>query len=309
MTNSLWLDPFYLENFGLIAAFLVLIGIPLFLFKDKKTQMQASWASVKSWLYTLPFIYFFIGLPEPGPFIFMCLVSIYSAKTFFQMVGIYHRNWFISLAYFGIALCGVAIYNEHDLLFFSAPFLFLTSLIFVPIFRNDAKNMVQYLSLTLICFCLFGWNLIFAGKIFELENGLYTLLYLYVLSEFSGNFSNAMSLLIPSPQVLPKLTTRTRWSGFTLSFLFTMVIAWAFRRLLFDTSDFYWMSAGFIAFIGSHLGEWTISILRRDLGIKDQGVFIIGRGDLLSRTNRVIYVYPLYTLILLLIGKLSLNIG
>ncbi len=308
MDNSLWLDAFFMENFGLIAAFLILIGIPLFFLKSKKTQFQASWASVLSWLYTLPFIYFFIGLPKPGPFIFMCLVSIYSAKTFFQMVGIYHRDAFVFLAYLGIALCGLSIYYEHDLFFLTAPFFFLIALILIPIFANNAKNMVQYMSLTLICFCLFGWNLIFAGKLFELEKGLYTLLYLYILSEFSGNFSNAMSLLIPSPQVLTKLTSRTRWSGFVLSFLFTLLLAWAFRRLLFDNSEFYWLSAGFIAFLGSHLGEWTISTLRRDLGIKDHGVFIIGRGDLLSRTNRVIFVYPLYTFVLLALGKLSLNL-
>lgn len=305
MENALWFDRFYLENFGFVAAFLVCLGVPLFIFRNTKTHFQASWASVKSWLYILPVLFFCIGLPQPGPFIFMCLVSIYSAKRFFQMTGIYHRSFFVYACYLAIAISGYCVYNHFDIGFFSSIFILLFALTLIPVISNKSENMIQYISLTFICFCLFGWNLLFASRIFDLDKGLYLLFYLYALAEFAGNTSNGISLMIPSSSVASKINSKARWSGLIFSFILTLGLAWAFRRLLFDTAEIYWVSAGIIAFFGAHFGEWAISSFRKDLGLKDQGVFIIGRGDLLSRSNRVIYVYPLFTLFLWLNKDIS----
>ncbi|MGH1469124.1 MAG: phosphatidate cytidylyltransferase [Bdellovibrionales bacterium] len=305
MDKALWFDQFYLENFGLVAAFLVCLGLPLFIFRNSRTHVQASWASVKSWLYILPVLFFFIGLPQPGPFIFMMLISIYSAKRFFQMTGTYHKSLFVYACYLAIAVSGYCIYNHCDILFFSSIFLLLFALTLIPVIMNKTQNMIQYISLTFICFCLFGWNLLFASRIFELEKGVYLLFYLYALAEFAGNTSNGISLMIPSSSVASKVSHKARWSGLICSLILTLALAWAFRRLLFDGSELYWLSAGVIAFFGAHFGEWAISSFRKDLGLKDQGVFIIGRGDLLSRSNRVIYTYPLFTLFLWLNKDLS----
>jgi phosphatidate cytidylyltransferase len=298
MSDALWFDPFYQENFGLVAAFLILIGIPLFIFRKSKVHVQASWASVKSWLYILPLLFFFIGLPQPGPLVFMTLVCIYSAKRFFQMTGIYHKSQFVYTCYFAIFFSSYAIYSKYDILFFSSIFLLLFLLTLIPVISNKSKHMIQYISLTFICFCLFGWNLLFASRILELNKGIYLLFYLYALAEFAGNTSNGISLMIPGSSVASAISSKAKWSGILGSFVLTLALAWAFRRLLFDDSELYWISAGLIAFWGAHFGEWAVSGFRKDLGLKDQGVFIIGRGDLLSRTNRVIYVYPLFTLFL-----------
>jgi phosphatidate cytidylyltransferase len=37
-----------------------------------------------------------------------------------------------------------------------------------------------------------------------------------------------------------------------------------------------------------------ISVIRRDLGIKNTGIFIIGRDGLLTRVDKLIFVAPLY---------------
>jgi len=119
-----------------------------------------------------------------------------------------------------------------------------------------------------------------------------------------------VSLMFPSSSaVAGKVTNKAKWAGLFCSFLLTTLLAWAFRRLLFDTSESYWISAAVLAFWGAHLGEWGITTFRKDSGMKDQGVFIIGRGDILSRTNHIMYVYPFYTLYLWVIGDLSFFTG
>lgn len=305
MKNALWFDTFYQENFALVAAFLVLIGIPLFIFRNSKTHVQASWASVKSWLYILPVFFICFGLPQPGPMIFLVLVSIYSSKRFFQMTGMYHKSLFVYSCYLFTVLGAYFIYNHLDIAFFSTLSVLLFVLTLIPVVMNRTKNMIQYISLTLVCFCLFGWNILLAAKMFEMEKGIYLLFYLYALAEFSVNATNGISLMIPSSSVAGKITSKAKWSGVFCSFILTIIVAWAFRRLLFDTSELYWVGASLIAFWGAHLGEWSLSTFRKDLGVKDQAVFIIGRGDILSRSNRIMFVYPFFTLSLWALGHIS----
>ena len=214
------------------------------------------------------------------------------------MTGIYHKSLFVYSCYLAIAYSGYAIYNNYDAGFFCSFFLLLFVLTLIPVLTNKTDNMIQYISLTFICYCLFGWNLLFAARMFEIEQGIYLLFYLYALAEFSGNTSNGIGMMFPSPSVASKVSTKAKWSGLICSLILTVGLAWAFRRLLFNTDEVYWIAAGVIACIGGHFGEWAVSSFRKDLGLKDQGVFIIGRGDLLSRTNRLIYVYPLFTLFL-----------
>ena len=123
MGTSLWFDAFYLETFGLILGFLLTLLPFLYFLRKKNSLFQASWSSVLSWLYTLPALFFFIGLKSPGPKIFITLIAIYSAKVFFKMLGMYHRYIFVWTTYFGIIFCSVALHLQHDVIFFSSPCL------------------------------------------------------------------------------------------------------------------------------------------------------------------------------------------
>lgn len=308
MKNTLWFDAFYLETFGLIAGFLLILLVPLYFLKKKSVTLQGSWASVISWLYAVPVLFFFIGLKSPGPKIFITLISIYSAKTFFKMLGMYHRHIFVYTTYFGIAFCAISVHLEHDLLFFLAPALMLFFYCIIPVFLNHTENMIQYISVSFLTFCLFGWGLIFSTKVLSVDSGVYLLFYLYILSEFSGNLTNLSSNFLPGSIIAPKVSTKVKWSGMVFSFIFTMLLAWAFRRLLFNTEEKYWIMAGFICFFSALIGEWALSAFRRDLGLKDQGVFIIGRGDLLSRTNRMVFSYPAFTFFIWALGDIGFKL-
>jgi len=306
MKSTLWFNTFYQENFALVAIFLIALGIPLFIFRNTKTHFQASWASVKSWLYILPLFYFFFGLPQPGPMIFMVLVAIYSSKRFFQMTGMYHRSFFVYVCYTASLAAGYCIYKKYDMAFFSSSSLLLFVLTLIPVLMNKTKNMIQYVSLTFVCFCLFSWNVLLGARLFEVEKGIYLLFYLYALAEFSVNTTNGISLMFPSSSsVAGNISLKPKWGGLICSFLLTVLLAWGFRRLLFDTSEKYWIAASLLAFWGAHLGEWGLSTFRKDSGMKNQGVFIIGRGDILNRTNHIIYVYPFYTIYLWTTGDLT----
>jgi phosphatidate cytidylyltransferase len=66
------------------------------------------------------------------------------------------------------------------------------------------------------------------------------------------------------------------------------------RSLLPDNSEKYWLVAGLVASIGGLFGDLMMTAIRRDADVKDVGPFILGRGDLLQRMDRLIFVAPIY---------------
>ncbi len=287
-------DPFYIQNFAFIAGFLVLLGLPLYFLKNQSVYYQAAWSSVVSWIYVLPVVFILFSFPEPGPIIVVGLMSIYALKTFLQMTGVYHRDYFVYLSYILIAFGTYLIYVDDRNFFMALPMIALTSFIMVAMLRDNYLNMVQYIGLSLIGFSIYGWFYLHGAEILTFQHGLYTLIYLYALSEFSIALSSSLSLKFGKIHLRNRINSKIKLEGFLLATIFTVGLAWGWRRMLPDDMQDEWLIVGLICAIFATLGDLTLSVIRKDLKIKDHGVFIIGRGDLLSRVNKVIFVFPAY---------------
>jgi phosphatidate cytidylyltransferase len=291
---GLWESPLYRQTAATVVASLIILAIILFVFRKRGAVWYTGWASIKSWIFAVPFIFAAFAAREPWPLIIITFIAVFSAKTFFQMIGMYHRSWFIWMTYLFIFGLGYAIYKDMPEIYNISPMIFLGCISLIPLVRNSAAQMIQYIALTLIAFCFWGWSFMHMGRLVQLEGGELLVLYLYFLTEVSENVCWATSKAFGRIKPFNKISQKVTLEGMIIALIVTMLLAYGLRSLLPDRSDKFWMLAGLVAAIFGRFGDLILSVIRRDLGIRNTGVFIIGRGDVLSRVDKLIFVAPVY---------------
>lgn len=303
---ALWKNHFYVQTVSAVVVFFFIVGAVAFFLQKKDPKWIGVWASIKSWVVTSPLVFFFAALPSPWPLIFIVLVAISGAKTFFRMTGMYHRSWFVWLTYVFIGIQGYLIYKGHDLFFNIMPMIFLACTALIPILRNSYSHMIQYIALSLINFIIVGWGFMHLGRIVLWPGGPLIVLYLIILFEFCESANYAITRTFGKTKPINNITTRFSLEGFLGSLVFTILLAWGLRHMLPDRSEIYWLTAGLVVSIFGRLGGLTLSTIRRDLNIKESGIFIIGRDDILARIDKPMFAAPIfYYAFLILQGALT----
>lgn len=306
MIGTSWSSPIYQQTVIIVLSIIFGSGLIVYFLRKKNYYFNASWASIKSWLVVAPILFVLMGLPDPFPLVVLVSIAILGAKVFFQIMGMFHRSYFVLTCYAGIVGLGICAYFNRVDIYNVMPMIVLGACCLVPIALNSYKRMIQYMSLTLLGFIFLGWCFMHLGLILHLENGIYQLTYLLILTEFCDNTNLAVGRYFGKTKLFPRLNPNRTLGGLFVSILATLFLAGAMRSLLPDRSDKYWLAAGLIASLVGFVGDLVMNVIRKDAGVKIVGPFIIGRGDFLHRMDRLIFVAPIYYYLMLALPDISL---
>ncbi|KYG65799.1 phosphatidate cytidylyltransferase [Bdellovibrio bacteriovorus] len=289
-----WESPIYRQTVLIVLSIIFVSGAIVFFFRKKNYYFVQSWASIKSWLFAAPLMFIVMGLPEPWPLVALTALAILGAKIFFQIMGMFHRSYFVLICYAGIIGLGVCTWLDRLDIYNFMPMMVLGISCLVPLARNNYKRMIQYISLTLLAFIFLGWSFMHLGLILKFPNGVFQVMYLIILTEFCDNTNLALSRYIGGWKLFPGINPRRTVGSTAASMALTLFLAGSMRFLLPDGSEKYWLASGLVAALGGFLGDLVMTAVRRDAGMKTVGPFILGRGDFLHRVDRLIFVAPIY---------------
>jgi len=291
----------YQQTLFTVLVFLFGSAAIIYFQRKKNYFLIYSWASLKSWLVVAPIFFILFGLPQPWPLITLAAIAILGAKIFFQIMGMFHRTWFVWISYFGIIGLSLSIYFRKMTIYNLLPMMVWGASLIVPFIRNNYKKMIQYISLTNMSFILLGWSFMHLGWILQTPSGLYQFMFLIILTEFCDNTNLALSYSFGRHRLFDRIDKRRSFESSIISILITLGLAFAMRHLLPDRSDLYWLTAGLVASIGGVFGDLVMTVIRKDAGIHRMGQFILGRGDFLHRVDRLIFVAPIYYYVMQLV--------
>lgn len=294
MITGAWGSAVYRETALIVLSFLFISGLVVYFLRRTNHYFIVSWASIKSWLIFAPILFAIFGLPEPWPLVILTGFSILGAKIFFQLMGMFHRSYFVLICYAGILALAGCVWTDRMDLYNLLPMAVMGTTLLVPLLRNSYTRMIQYISLTNLAFVLLGWSFLHLGVILKFQNGVYEFMYLLILTEFCDNTNLAISTSFKRWKLFDRIDSKRSVESTLLSILLTLGLAFAMRHLLPDRSEVYWLTSGLVASLGGLFGDFVMTAIRRDAGIRVMGAFILGRGDFLHRMDRMIFVAPIY---------------
>jgi phosphatidate cytidylyltransferase len=299
-----WESPIYRQTVLIVLSALFIGALINFFFRKKNHYSMVAWASIKSWLIFAPLMFVLMGFRQPFPMIVLTLLALFGAKVFFQIMGMFHKSYFVYICYLGIIGLGISCAYDNLASYNIMPMLVLGFSCLVPLIQRDYKNMIQYISLTLLGFIFLGWSFLHLGLILNFENGIYQFMYLIILTEFCDNTNLSISRYFRGPRILSEISSRRTYASTAMSIFLTILLAYGMRHLLPDRSDKYWLAAGVLASFGGVIGDLVMSVIRKDAGVKIVGPFILGRGDFLQRMDRLIFVAPIYYFVMLALNRI-----
>ncbi len=91
-------------------------------------------------------------------------------------------------------------------------------------------------------------------------------------------------------EISPKKT----WEGRLAALAVSMVLPWAMWFSFPHFGPLELLLTGLIVGVGGQVGDLSISVIKRDVAIKDMGTVIPGHGGILDRIDSLIYVSPLF---------------
>ena len=288
---------------GILAGLLVVAGTAIaVLHWGMKRDVGHAWQSYRSWLIMIPLVLGCIFLGRLATIAFFTLLAIFALKEYAKATGLY-RDWSMTgAAYLGALAVGIlsAVPDPNTGvdgwygLFVVLPAYTIAAILLIPILRNRAQGQLQAICLALLGFLYIGWMF---GHLAFLANARHAYGYLFYLIfavELNDVAAYAFGKTFGRHPLRSNISPKKTWEGSLGALAVSMALPWAlwFSFPHFTPRDL--ILSGLIVGVAGQLGDLSMSVIKRDLGVKDMGALIGGHGGILDRIDSLIYVAPLF---------------
>jgi phosphatidate cytidylyltransferase len=243
-----------------------------------------------------------IFLGRAATILFITWVSIFGFKEYARATGLY-RDWVMTtVVYLGIAAVGVVSFVHDPQLgrpgwyggFAIQPAYVIAAILLVPIVRNRSQGQLQTIALSLLGFLYIGWMLGHVSYLANANHAYGYLLYLIFAVELNDVAAFTCGKLFGRHPLRSNISPKKTWEGSLGALAVSLALPWLMQFSFPHFSAFELVLTGLIVGIAGQLGDLSISVIKRDLGIKDMGAVLEGHGGVLDRVDSLIYVAPLF---------------
>jgi phosphatidate cytidylyltransferase len=120
------------------------------------------------------------------------------------------------------------------------------------------------------------------------------LLYLIFAVEINDVAAYTFGKLLGRHPLRSNISPKKTWEGSLGALAVSMALPWVLRFSFPHFGTVELILTGLIVGVTGQFGDLSMSVIKRDLGLKDMGVLIRGHGGILDRIDSLIYVTPLF---------------
>lgn len=289
----------------IVAGVLVVAGLVLSLLKwGFRKNVASIWATYQSWLIMSPIALGCLFAGRVPVIVFFCLLAALGFKEFARATGLYRDWWMTGAVYLGIVAVGVTslIRQPHGDepgdgwygLFIVMPVYVIALILLVPIVRNRVEMQLQSMSLAILGFIYIGWMFGHLSFFANANNAYGYLLYLVFATEMNDVAAFTFGKLFGKHPFRSNISPKKTWEGAIGALAVSLALPWVLRFSFPEFGTTQLVLTGLIVGVGGQFGDLAISVIKRDIGIKDMGAGIPGHGGILDRIDSLIYVAPLF---------------
>jgi phosphatidate cytidylyltransferase len=274
----------------------------LFLTYGLDRQLGSVWCTYRGWVVMLPIVLAAVFAGRTAIIVGVALLAITAFKEFARATGLYRDWWMTGAVYLGIvAVAATSLVRDPWLnlpgwygLFMALPVYIVCLILVIPIARNRAKGQLQSTALAIVGFVYLGWMFSHVGFLANSPHAYGYLLFLVLAVEGNDVAAFTCGKLFGRRKLREAISPNKTWGGSVGAVAVSMALPWLVRFSFPHFGPLQLLLTGAIVGVGGQLGDLTISMIKRDLGVKDMGALIPGHGGLLDRIDSLIFVGPLF---------------
>lgn len=287
---------------GLLFVAAVILAVLTWLHRD----VSAVWRTYRSWLVLAPLAYAAVYFGRVPTIALFTLFAVLGFKEFARATGLDDDWWMSGAGYAVVLAAGIIALLRNPYtgmpgwynLYMALPVYAITLVVLIPILRNRVEGQVRMMSLTIMGSIFIGWMFLHLALLADRPQAVGSLLFLLLAVELNdvAAFTFGKALGGSGRHLLRwRISPRKTWEGAISAVAVSMILPWLLRFALppyFGAAQL--LLTGLIVGVGGQLGDLSISLIKRDVGIKDMGRLIPGHGGMLDRTDSLIYTAPLF---------------
>ena len=282
----------------LAGAGLLLLALSFLLHRD----VGGVWRTYRGWLFIVPTVLIALYAGRIATIVGVAILALFAFKEFARATGLYRDWWMTGAVYIGIAaVAASSLVIDPRLgvpgwygLFMTLPVYVVSLILIVPIARNRTKGQLQSTALAVLGFVYLGWMLSHVGFLANSANAYGYLLFLLLAVEANDVAAFTAGKLFGKRKLREQISPNKTLGGSLGAVAVSMVLPWLLWFSFPHFGPVQLVLTGLIVGIGGQLGDLAISVVKRDLGVKDMGALIPGHGGLLDRIDSLIFTGPLF---------------
>lgn len=296
-------SPIFRGYLTVLVALLVFAGALIGLLRfGLKKNVDHAWKAYRGWLIMIPLVFGALFLGRVATIVFFTLVAVVAFTEFARATGVY-RDWGMTVVVL-IGIVAVGIISAVDDpgtgahgwygMLMALPVYVVAAILIIPIIRDRAVGQLQSIALAILGFVYIGWMFGHLGFLANSSNAYGYLLFLLLAVPLNDVAAFTFGRTLGRRKFRPNISPNKTWAGAIGAFSVSMAVPWLMRFSLPEFSTRELILTGLIVGIGGQLGDLSISVIKRDIGIKDMGALIEGHGGILDRVDSLIFVAPLF---------------
>ncbi len=291
-------EPIWQQLVVYIAAALLAWSLPLAVFslirKRRGKDVRSMWIKYASWFVMVPAFIIPMYLGTAWVQLVLFGLSLYAFEEYGRAVGLWKEPSHMWLGRVCILLIYIPVFAGSFGTFMSMPAYIIILAFLFPILRDRYQGMIQRTVLVIFGAIYFGWFLAHLAFLVSIDVGQQLVLAFLLIVVTNDASAYVIGSNFGRHKMSPNVSPNKTWEGAIGAMLVAMAVTLAVRFALLDISVGATLFLGFLLAAGGTCGDLSISLLKRDVQIKDTGSLIPGHGGLLDRLDSILFVAPLF---------------